>query len=343
MTASADRIAAALATWDDPVVDRAIYGTVDPAEIAAIADDFVHTHLGVRVAGHLFFTTSVGSVHGVRLTDDRRVILKVYPPDRWPGWTDHLRAVHRIQAHLAERGYPCPRPLLGPHPCARGVAIVESHLDVGERADGFDPAVRRTIAAGLAELVALARPFAGDEALRPSLLDASDDLWPTPHSALFDFSREPGKAAWIDAWARRARDGDPQAGAWVVGHTDFRVEHLRFTQARITTVYDWDSLARIREPALVGSIARAFTADWQQDESPRTPDPKDILGFLADYELARGAPFTPDERRSARAACVHAIAYTARCGHALDPDEHEDRATSYRGLLARHAADLLGA
>ncbi len=337
-------IAAALRTWDDPVVDRGIYGTVDPDEIAAIADEFVHTHLGARINEHLFFSTSVGSVHGLVLTDARRIILKIYPRDRWPGWADHLRAVHRVQHHLADAGYPCPRPLIGPHPCAYGLAIAESFLAVGDHADPFDPHIRRTIAAGLAELVARTREFADTPGLRPSLLhDAGGSVWPTPHSALFDFSREPARAAWIDDWARRARASDPDVGAWIVGHIDWRAEHLRFTAGRITTVYDWDSLARIREPALVGQVARAFPADWQRDGVRCVPDLEDILGFLADYEAARGAPFTRDERRSARAACVYAIAYTARCGHALDPDETEDRAggRSFRGLLARHAADLL--
>jgi len=48
----------------------------------------------------------------------------------------------------------------------------------------------------------------------------------------------------------------------VIGHFDWRIEHVRLDDGRIVTSYDWDSLNAEREPVLVGATAHAFTADW---------------------------------------------------------------------------------
>jgi hypothetical protein len=39
--------------------------------------------------------------------------------------------------------------------------------------------------------------------------------------------------------------------------------------------------------------------------------------FFDDYERERDRPFSPEERRAARAAAVYSRAYAARCTHAL--------------------------
>jgi hypothetical protein len=100
----------------------------------------------------------------------------------------------------------------------------------------------------------------------------------TPHNALFDFEASVEGAERIDEIARAAQTArDEGAGREVVGHTDWAVRHVRF---------DVDSL-------------------W--------PSPEESLAFLADYEDARGAPFTANERRSAHGAAVYLGAYAARC------------------------------
>jgi hypothetical protein len=49
------------------------------------------------------------------------------------------------------------------------------------------------------------------------------------------------------------------------------------------------------------------------------PTIEDSLAFVADYEAARRAPFSADERRALTAAARYATAYTARCEHSIDP------------------------
>ena len=78
--------------------------------------------------------------------------------------------------------------------------------------------------------------------------------------------------------------------------------------------------------------AHAFSADWSASSPPAVPAPEEALGFLDDYERARGAPFSPPERACARAALVYAAAYGARCEHS-DERLGIGSGTGYRDLL----------
>jgi hypothetical protein len=110
----------------------------------------------------------------------------------------------------------------------------------------------------------------------------------------------------------------------VLGHGDFRIEHLRFRDGAVSALYDWDSLGVGPEPVLVASAAYAFTADWSREDYQCVPTLDESLSFIADYERARGTPFTPEEHQVIAAAMVGFLAYGARC-------EHSDRLT-YFGL-----------
>jgi hypothetical protein len=309
-------------------------------------DAFCRAHLGSGVLRREFSASSVGSVHGLRLRDGRRVVVKVYRPE-----VDvvHLGAVARVQARLAEGGFPAPLPLLAPTPLANGIAIVETLLDRGAWADAHDPGVRAAVAAGLAELIDRARPVAGLRSWR----ETYEGLWRRPHDRRFDFAATAHGAEWIDELAAlgRRRLDENDEGPRVVGHGDWRVEHLRFAGGALSAVYDWDSLAVAPAPIFAGAAAHQFTADWSIAGHACTPAFEESLAFLDDFEAARGTPFSRRERRLAHAAFVAALAYSARCGHS-------DRLTAYGtrrpeppaepppdddavGILRRHGAELL--
>jgi hypothetical protein len=141
-------------------------------------------------------------------------------------------------------------------------------------------------------------------------------LWPRPHSAIFDFRPARREAAWIYAIARRARE-QMDAGARVVGHSDWSGKHFRFGGGRVSAVYDWDSLRCEREPVLAGYAARTHDAILDRRE-PWRPSNEATMTFLDDLDRARARPFTRAERRAALAAAVYVTAYTARCEHALE-------------------------
>jgi hypothetical protein len=344
-----DTIAAALADRP-PRLERELYGTVDPARIAAALDRFCARHLGAAVASGELYAASVGSVCGVTLRDGRRVVVKVHRAgeDR-----AHLSAVQAVQAHLSDTGFPAPRPLLRPTPLGRGVAVAETLLDDGRWADAHAPAVRAQVAAGLARLVSLTGGLTGLPGLR-SEREGAARLWRDPHDLRFDFAATARGAEWIDRLAGAARRelDERAAGTLVVGHADWRVEHLRLRDGDVSAVYDCDSFAVAPEPVFAGLAAHGFCADWTVEGLACVPTLDESMAFLHDYERARGEPFTAPERRTAHVALVAVRAYSARCehsdvltgmgAHAPAPAGPEVAPGGYLAFLARHGPALLG-
>jgi phosphotransferase family enzyme len=335
----AEVIAADLSTWSTPPhVELAIYGTSDARAIAAEVDGFCRRELGGTVARGLFHTASVGSVTAVELGDGRRLVLKAHHPERPLEW---LQEVVRVQMHLASRGLFATTVCSGPAPIGRGLGIVEALVEGGEARDGHDAAVRAALAGSLAQIVAACRPLVAASTLKPQLLGAAPDaLWPTPHSKLFDFEATAAGAEWIDevAWAARARMRP--VGDVVVGHGDWRVEHVRFAGDRVVAAFDWDSLCKQSEPALVGFTAHAFCADWSREGYASAPTLEEARAFIADYEAARGRAFSAEERRSVGAAFAYSCAYTARCTWALGLDERAEPGT-FHHLVASNGPTLM--
>lgn len=353
MAALAASIASEIQDWEDPFVERTVFGTRSPVAIAAAFDAFCVAHLGAPVAAPLFYSSSIGAVAGVRLTDGRTVVVKAHQPQQPPGF---LAAVHDVRRHLAERSFPCPWPLIGPVPLGAGHATVEEYDANGEYRDAHDPQVRRALAGTLARLVDLAQPFASDPALvaagracRPP----ADRLWGTPHSVIFDFEATAAGAGWIDDIARRARrlleglEGGTAAGERVVGHNDWSMRQVRFFGSAIHAVYDWDSLIAEREPVVVGRAARGFTMTYDtplHGMVPVAPALDEVLAFAREYETARRRQFSPAEWSALGAAAAYSMAYTCRCGHALAPRSGPDAdfpTGSYREALARYGDQLL--
>jgi hypothetical protein len=69
-----------------------------------------------------------------------------------------------------------------------------------------------------------------------------------------------------------------------------------------------------------------------------TPTLEERLAFIRGYERARGRPFSRDQHRRIVAAGSYAMAYTARCEHALDPTG-ACIVRSFREILA-HAVNV---
>lgn len=335
-------VRANLAEWEVPFVELDIFATADPARIVAHVDEFVRAHLGSRVAGYLQCSSSVGSTHAVELADGRRVVVKARPPATTnpdlPLDRAALRQVALVQRLLADHGYPCPAPLLGPEPLGRGLATVEAWLADGAQVDAHQPHARALVAAELHRHVALLRELQPKVALGHFRV-SEGRLFPTPHSKLFAPSE--ADTGWVRALARRARAiAGAAASPELLGHCDWRVEHLRFTGDRLVATYDWDSLSTRTETCIVGVNAHGHTADWSQEAVRRVPTADGVLGFIADYERARGRPFTAAEHHAARAWAVYWIAYGAwisiRPGETAWPDD------SWPALLQQCGAALLG-
>jgi hypothetical protein len=289
-----------------PIEER-VFGTRDRSEIATAIEGTVSELGEVRRA--LFYEASTGAVAGLELAGGRRVVVKVQLMR-----FERVFALGAVQATLAARGFPCPKPIGAPSALGNGVARVEALLDRGGRADVRVPELRSEVAAKLFEM--------GELSVAPPSLGASwfsglprGRVWPRPHNAKLDFEATRAGAEWIDAIAARARSIGSGGGARL-GHFDWRGDHFRFEGTTMVAAYDWDSVHADAEPVIAGAGAASFASRIEGGVPIEAPTLEELEGFLADFESARNRPWTRTERRSAEASCLYSLAYLARCAHA---------------------------
>lgn len=302
----------------------------------------IREQLGTTVVEWLFVQERRSVTCGVALADGRQVVVKAHPPGA-VGF-DRLRAVHAVQRKLSDDGFACPRPLVGPVPLGRGLAVVDAMLTGGRRPDPRLAADRTTMACTLAAIVSACEPH------RPlSVLDAhgvpglpAGALWPAPADARLSLTGGGTQGAWIDDLGARARTLRKRAipSQQVLGHGDWHVEHLRLDGDRTVAVYDWDSLVEAPEPFLLGCAVGGFTADWSVDAPPVVPTRAEATQFVADYESARRRRFSDAERTTIDAHWVEMTAWASRMELAHERSGRERRAR-YRHELAAHGAGLL--
>lgn len=321
---------AEVADREGRVLALSILGTDDPARIFRRLEGLCVTG-GLPAPERVFFCEiSVGAAFGLLLEDGSRVVVKAHPAGRNVGF---LEASCRVQRHLFERDFPCPRPILGPAPFGEGSAVVEAFEDRGERADAHEPWVRREMAGTLARVIRQSSEVPDVGGLRLDWTWPEDRLWPAPHNALFDFEATAAGVGWIDEVAAAAkRVVDASTGPIVVGHGDWSVKHFRFENGKVSVVYDWDSLRLTKEAIVVGSAAATFPATWYLPVVSLAPSPDEMRLFLQEYEAGRERTFPAEERDAVVAAAIYAMSYSARCEHAIDP-EGEDLAGGFREAL----------
>jgi Phosphotransferase enzyme family len=318
-------------------VEQAIFETTDPDVIAGLVTEAAGRLLGAPVAGGLFYAASSGCVFGLQLADGRSVVLKAYQA-RWE--RSFLAAVQRVQRGLAERGFPCPTPLAGPLAVGGGWATVESFLpDPGQSLPRDAEGVEAS-ASALVRLLQLAHGLPQDDLDRHPFRFADGELYPTPHSPIFDLRRTGAGAEWIDEWAELAwsrRSGGSLPA--VIAYLDWSARNVRLAPTGVMAVYDWDSLSVAPEAVTAGQAA----ATWRSTgETPdvRAPDAEEIERFIVSFGRARGRAFSAGEMEVARAAAVWVMAYTARCEHALE-QRTEWRRSRARDWLRSQAGVLL--
>src|SRR5207248_8588945 len=148
-------------------------------------------------AGHL------SQVVGVRLTDGRRIVIKIRH------WEDRLLGCARVQRALFERGLPAPEPLLGPTRLGDNAVSAEALVDGGEQLPGGPEAAAR-FAGSLSELIRLAPTPEQVGSLAPSPPwvgwdHPGTDLWPAPDDREGDLNSE-NRGGWLDALGRSLRE-----------------------------------------------------------------------------------------------------------------------------------------
>jgi hypothetical protein len=262
-------------------------------------------HLGGEPVGVLFRMQQVSMVFGLRLAGGRDVVVKAR--------ADNGRAASCVtaQARLAERGFPCARPLT---PVA-GVGSLAVHAEEfrpgGEVLGGDSPDVAVRYAGVFAWLMAelagvtVAPPLPNPPWVRWD--HTGSGLWPAIDC--LDRRDQGAVPAYVVETAERTRGRLLAAGLpCVLGFADFEAQNLRWRGQQVWAVHDWDSLAWQPEAALAGAASGSFAS-----AGPPTLAPiESSEAFLVVYQDIRGRWFTAVELEIAWAASLWMAAYNAR-------------------------------
>jgi hypothetical protein len=262
-------------------------------------------HLGDEPAAMLFRRQQVSMVFGLRMAGGRDVVVKARADDG--------RAVSCVtaQARLAERGFPCARPLT---PVARvgSLAVHAEEFRPGREVlggDSPDVAVRYAgvFAWLMAELagVAVAPPLPNPPWVRWD--HTGSGVWPAIDC--LDRRDQSAVPAYVVETAERTRGRLLTVGLpCVLGYADFEAQNLRWHGQQVWAVHDWDSLAWQPESALAGAASGSFAS-----AGPPTLAPiESSEAFLVAYQDTRGRLFTAVELEIAWAASLWMAAYNAR-------------------------------
>jgi hypothetical protein len=262
-------------------------------------------HLGDEPAEVLFQLQQVSMVFGLRLAGGTDVVVKARADDG--------RAVSCVaaQARLAERGFPCARPLtpvVGVGPLA---VHAEEFRPGGDVLHGDSPGIATRCAEVFARLMA----ELADVTVTPPLPNppwvrwdhADPGVWPAME--FLDNQDQSVVPAYVGETAERARGRILAAGLpCVLGHADFEAQNMRWHGREVWAVHDWDSLAWQPEAALAGAASGSFASAGP----PRLAPVESSAAFLVAYQTIRGRLFTAVEQEIAWAASLWMAAYNAR-------------------------------
>jgi hypothetical protein len=261
--------------------------------------------LGGKPVEVLFQRHQISMVFGLRLAGGKEIVVKARADDGRAG------SCVAAQARLAERGFPCARPLTP----VVGVGSLAVHAEEfrpgGEVLSGDSP----DVAVRYAEVFARLMAELAEVRVPPPLPSPRWVRWDHPDSGVWPpigFLDERDQSAvptYVVDTASRVRTRILAAGLpCVLGHADFEAQNLRWHGRDVWAVHDFDSLAWQPEPALVGAASGAFAS-----AGPPTLAPIDSSeAFLLSYEDIRGRSFTAGEREVAWAASLWPAAHNAR-------------------------------
>ena len=263
------------------------------------------SHLGDAPIDVLFELRQISAVFGLRLADGREVVVKARDDD------GRAASCVAAQSRLAQRGFPCARPL------TPAVAVGALAVHAEEFRPGGDLLVDDSVGAAVryAEVFAWLMAELAEVTVAPPLPNprwarwdhADPGFWPAITS--LDERDQRVVPEYVIDTARRARGRLLATGLpCVLGHADFEAQNLRWRDGAVWVVHDWDSLAWQPEAALAGAASGTFVS-----VSPPTLVPiESSEAFLATYQDHRKRRFTAEELEIAWAASLWTAAHNAR-------------------------------
>jgi hypothetical protein len=288
--------------------------------------------VGAEPVEELFRTGHLSVVVGLRLADERQVVIKARP------LVARVAGCVAVQQALARAGFPCPRPLAGPEPLDGLLVTAEQLVAGGDRLAGQADAAE-LFADLLAELVRLAPPPSAVPPLVPSPPWVGWDrqeagLWPEADDLAVDLNCHRGPD-WLDETATRvrARLADVRLAA-VVGHGDWESQNIRWRGRHPLVVHDWDSVVAQPEAAIAGQAGAVWPAAGGPGEAATVEQTEH---FLAAYAQARRRPWTRTERQVSWAAGLWVRCFNAKKDAVVGGGPQLDRLAGEVAVRSRNA------
>lgn len=276
--------------------------TVGAAGPNETLDQWCAQWLGSAVTEVVFEAGSLSTVVGVRLADDREVVVKARRS------APRLQAAYAVHRHVWQSGYPAPEPLVPPRPVNATESASAEQLVRGGELGGRSPADAARSAEALAALIAITASAGDVGSLSPSPSWVAWDhdepgLWPE----MLNLMAGPD---WLDDAAARCRRRLRRYRApRVIGHADWHADNVRWSGGKLLVVHDWDSVVSQPEAVIAGIAAAIFPASgevWQ----PATIGESEQ--FLSAYIGASSRAWTPDDTEAFWAASAWTLAVDAK-------------------------------
>lgn len=276
--------------------NRSVARSRRPTVSSDVLADWCLQWLGAAPAVELFEAGFLSAVKGLRLTDGREIVIKARPS------MPRLAGCAAVQRALWQAGFPCPAPLVDLQPIGDLAVNAELLVAIENQPPVEDLAVHS--AAALARLISLAPQSTSVPSLAPSPSWTGWDhdepsLWPTSEELDVDLNAY-DEPRWLASVASALRDTlRDRAGTLVIGHGDWHPENLRWRDAHLAAVFDWDSAICQPEPAIVGLASVSFRG---VDNPAAMATVDDSADFIAAYQHARRCKWTAREEAMSWAA-----------------------------------------
>ncbi len=279
------------------------FGTSDTRKIVNILGSSILENTGETIKNLLFFSASAALVYGITLSNEDKVVLKIFPKD-WD--LEPLKRSRKIQEELFGRNYPVTEPRGGVFKVFNSFATVDSYetpVDTQEDVDG------RLVLAMSKELCKLTK-LLSDSSLEADLEVESqfgwtdNQRWGKQVRPEINLDDRPEGAEWIEDMGKRAREmaSKPQ-GRKVIAHDDWLPHNVKINRNyELELVYDWDSLCLGIETIFVGKACLTGAGE-------------DINLFIESYEKEADYKFNKEELRTIAGTALWMRAFLARWEH----------------------------
>jgi Phosphotransferase enzyme family len=285
-------------------------------------------HLDAPLERVVFRSGHVSEVLGLELSDGLHVVVKARP------FQPRITGCLRVQAELADAGFPCPRPLTAATRVRDLTVTAEMSMPGGEPLRSEDGGAR--FAALLARLIEGAPDLSSVPDLTPSPPWTGWDhpgrrLWPDIDEHGHDLNEATGPE-WLDDAARRVRERLTRTPRRMrIGHGDWESQNIRWADGEPFVVHDWDSVIAQPETAIVGLAAAVWPREQRPDQLASVAQTADFIpatstslvgsGTSPRFEMrgrrASGFDSSMPNRRRLQAAVLSSIASPPRSMNGL--------------------------